>query len=127
MATVGKPAFLTKTKHITNDGSDLTDGTDASNRDCCSLPQELTSQRYMHGYILLNLSPYCDTIYQSLSQRSKIRTFLADTGSVSGATFQCMQFLPFLSIFSYLFKQIPEDRATLLLFISSSHIAWRRP
>ena len=36
---------------------------------------------------------------QSLSQRSKIRTSLADTGSASGATFQCMQFLPFLSIF----------------------------
>ena len=32
---------------------------------------------------------------QSLSQRSKTRTSVADPGSASGGTFQCMQFLPF--------------------------------
>ena len=32
---------------------------------------------------------------QSLSQRSKARTNVADPGSASGGTFQCMQFLPF--------------------------------
>ena len=42
-------------------------------------------------------------VVQSLSQRSKTRTSVADPGSASGGTFQCMQFLPFLSIFSYLF------------------------
>ena len=41
--------------------------------------------------------------HQSLDQRSKTSTSLADTGSASGGTFQCMQFLLFLSIFSYLF------------------------
>ena len=39
-----------------------------------------------------------------LSQRSKTRTSVADPGSASGGTYQCMQFLPFLSIFSYLFN-----------------------
>ena len=43
------------------------------------------------------------TFIQSLSQRSKTRTSVADPGSASGGTFQCMQFLPFLSMFSYLF------------------------
>ena len=69
--------------------------------------------------------------HQSLGQRSKTRTSLADTGSASGATFQCMQFLPFLSIFPDLFYlghlsllglQRLEDRATLLLSAHSSHI-----
>ena len=32
---------------------------------------------------------------QSLSQWSKTRTSVADSGSASGGTFQCMQFLPF--------------------------------
>ena len=40
---------------------------------------------------------------QSLSQRSKTRTSVADPGSASGGTFQCMQFLPFFIYFSYLF------------------------
>ena len=40
--------------------------------------------------------------YQSLCQRSKTWTSLADPGSTSRATFQFMKFLPFLSIFSYL-------------------------
>ena len=40
---------------------------------------------------------------QSLSQRSKTRTNVADPGSTSGGTFQCMQFLPFFIYFSYLF------------------------
>ena len=40
---------------------------------------------------------------QLLSQQSKIRTSVADPGSASNGTFQCMQFFPFLSIFSYLF------------------------
>ena len=40
---------------------------------------------------------------QLLSQQSKIRTSVADLGSASNGTFQCMQFFPFLSIFSYLF------------------------
>ena len=40
---------------------------------------------------------------QSLSQRSKTRTSIADPGSASGGTFQCMQFLPFFIYFSYLF------------------------
>ena len=40
---------------------------------------------------------------QSLSQRSKTRTNVADPGSASGGTFQCMQFLPFFIYFSYLF------------------------
>ena len=39
---------------------------------------------------------------QLLSQRSKTRTSLADSGSASGDTFQCMKFLPFLFVFSYL-------------------------
>ena len=43
------------------------------------------------------------SLSQSLSQRSKTRTSVADPGSASGGTFQCMQFLPFLSMFSYLF------------------------
>ena len=40
---------------------------------------------------------------QLLSQQSKIHTSIADPGSASNGTFQCMQFFPFLSIFSYLF------------------------
>ena len=40
---------------------------------------------------------------QSLSQRSKTRTSVADPGSASGGTFQCMQLLPFFIYFSYLF------------------------
>ena len=36
---------------------------------------------------------------QSLSQRSKTRTNVADPGSTSGGTFQCMQFLPFFYLF----------------------------
>ena len=36
---------------------------------------------------------------QSLSQRSKTRTNNADPGSASGATFLCMQFLPFFIYF----------------------------
>ena len=43
------------------------------------------------------------SILQSLSQRSKTRTSVADPGSASGGTFQCMQFLPFFIYFSYLF------------------------
>ena len=41
--------------------------------------------------------------FQSLGQRSKIySTNVADPGSASGGTFQCMQFLPFFIYFSYL-------------------------
>ena len=40
---------------------------------------------------------------QSLSQQSKTRTSVADPGSASGGTFQCMQFLPVFIYFSYLF------------------------
>ena len=40
---------------------------------------------------------------QSLSQRSKTHTSVADPGSTSNDTFQCMQFLPFFIYFSYLF------------------------
>ena len=40
---------------------------------------------------------------QSFSQRSKTRTNVADPGSASGGTFQCIQFLPFFIYFSYLF------------------------
>ena len=36
------------------------------------------------------------------SSRYASGPIVADPGSASGATFQCMQFLPFLSIFSYL-------------------------
>ena len=41
--------------------------------------------------------------HQSLNQRSKMRTSVADPGSASGGTCQCMQFLPFFIYFSYLF------------------------
>ena len=40
---------------------------------------------------------------QSISQRSKTYTSVADPGSASGGTFRCMQFLPFFIYFSYLF------------------------
>ena len=56
---------------------------------------------------------------QPLSQRGP---FVADPGSASGASFQCMKFLSFFSYLSYLghtsllgLQQRPEDRATLLL------------
>ena len=48
-------------------------------------------------------SNYLKRRRQSLSQRSKTRTNVADPGSTSGGTFQCMQFLPFFIYFSYLF------------------------
>ena len=72
---------------------------------------------------------------QSLCQQSKTRTSLTDAGSASGATFQCIQFLPFLSVFSYLFYlghpslpglQRPKDRATFLSS-RSSPITRRHP
>ena len=40
---------------------------------------------------------------QSLSQRSKTRTSVADPGSASSGTFQRMQFFPFFIYFCYLF------------------------
>ena len=40
---------------------------------------------------------------QSISQRSKTYTSVADPGSASSGTFQCKQFLPFFIYFSYLF------------------------
>ena len=55
--------------------------------------------------IILSVKCYHGTsgLCQSLSQRSKTRTSIADPGSASGGTFQCMQFLPFFIYFSYLF------------------------
>ena len=38
---------------------------------------------------------------QSLSQRSKTHTSVADPENPSSGTFQCMQFLPFLIFFAY--------------------------
>ena len=77
---------------------------------------------FVHGTCqcttLLNLT--LRSWQQSLTQRSKICTSLADPGSASGATFQCMNFLAFLFIFSYLSYlglQRPKDTATILLII----------
>ena len=43
------------------------------------------------------------TLYQLSSQQSKTHANVADPGSASVATFQCIKFWPFLSISSYLF------------------------
>ena len=60
----------------------------------------LGGQDSLKGVKLSQCPPPLNILYsQSLSQWSKTRTSIADPGSASGGTFQCMQFLPFLSIF----------------------------
>ena len=48
---------------------------------------------------------------QSLRQRSKTRTNVADTGSASGAAFQCMELFPFIC---YVFYLLCTDHLSLL-------------
>ena len=75
-----------------------------------------------HHRTHLNHVPLKRNSEQSLRLHSKTCTNVADTGSASGATFQCMHIYIFLYV-SYLGRtslaglQRSEDRATLLLLV----------
>ena len=61
------------------------------------------SRSWRQGRIIQCPTRMLDKSIQSISQQSKTHTSIADPGSTSGGTFQCMQFLPFFIYFSYLF------------------------
>ena len=72
----------------------------------------LGGQDSLKGVKLSQCPPPLNIAYsQSLSQWSKTHTSVADPGSTSGGTFQCMQFLPFFMYFSYLLAKIDIQHA----------------